>query len=128
MARSAPSKVTEIAETLPTWLRTQPAAAGTAVEEAKLRRGDTAGTPDGEPARSATQTVIIPSSSVADGPETRKGGPNPSQPVGRGAADRDAAPLRLPHTDWLHHHLAVTGPADEVAAFGTAACGAGIIP
>jgi hypothetical protein len=39
-----------------------------------------------------------------------------------------AAPLRLAHTDWLYHHLEVTGPADQVARFAQAAAGGGIIP
>lgn len=32
------------------------------------------------------------------------------------------------HTDWLYHHLAVTGPADQVMGFRRAAAGAGVIP
>lgn len=32
------------------------------------------------------------------------------------------------HTDWLYHHLRVTGAPDDVAAFRAAAAGAGIIP
>jgi hypothetical protein len=36
--------------------------------------------------------------------------------------------LRLPHTDWLHHHLDVTGPAGVLADFQVAAAGAGTIP
>ena len=37
-------------------------------------------------------------------------------------------PLRLAHTDWLFHRLAVTGPVATVAAFRAAAAGAGTIP
>jgi hypothetical protein len=36
-------------------------------------------------------------------------------------------PLRLAHTDWLHHRLRVTGAAAELAAFQAAAAGAGVI-
>ena len=32
------------------------------------------------------------------------------------------------HTDWLYHHLTVTGPAAALAAFRDAAAGAGVIP
>jgi len=39
-----------------------------------------------------------------------------------------AAPLRPQHTDWLHHHLLVAGPAGMLADFQAAACGAGTIP
>jgi hypothetical protein len=34
----------------------------------------------------------------------------------------------LPHTDWLRHMLIITGPADDVATFQTAASGVGAIP
>lgn len=37
-------------------------------------------------------------------------------------------PLRLPHPDWLHHRLVVTGATEAVADFQTAARGAGTIP
>ena len=40
----------------------------------------------------------------------------------------EGAPLRLSHTDWLFHRLAVTGPVVTVAAFSAAAAGAGTIP
>lgn len=36
--------------------------------------------------------------------------------------------LALPHPDWLFHHLAVTGPAADLAAFRRAAAGAGVVP
>jgi hypothetical protein len=39
-----------------------------------------------------------------------------------------AAPLRLPHPDWLHHRLMISGPERNVASFRRAAAGAGIIP
>jgi hypothetical protein len=39
-----------------------------------------------------------------------------------------ATVLALPHPDWLYHHLRVTGEAAAVAAFRTAAAGAGVIP
>ena len=37
-------------------------------------------------------------------------------------------PLRLPHTDWLHHRLVMAGPADALADFQADASGAGTIP
>ena len=40
-----------------------------------------------------------------------------------------AAPAVAPaHTEWLYHHLSVTGPGATLAAFRDAACGAGVIP
>jgi hypothetical protein len=38
------------------------------------------------------------------------------------------APLRLAHTDWLHHHLSVVGPAADLTDFRVAATGAGTVP
>lgn len=38
------------------------------------------------------------------------------------------APLRLAHTDWLHHRLTISGPAAPVTDFRMAAAGAGVIP
>ena len=38
------------------------------------------------------------------------------------------APLLLPHTDWLHHRLTISGPDDALAAFRASAAGAGLIP
>jgi hypothetical protein len=46
----------------------------------------------------------------------------------RQVASDQAAPLRLAHTDWLHHRLTITGPPAEVAAFEQTAAGAGVIP
>ena len=40
----------------------------------------------------------------------------------------DADVLALPHPDWLHHHLTVTGDADLVTLFRRAAAGPGAIP
>jgi len=37
-------------------------------------------------------------------------------------------PLHLAHTDWLFHHLSVSGADRDVAAFRTAAAGPGDIP
>lgn len=37
-------------------------------------------------------------------------------------------PLCPGHTDWLYHHLTVTGPADTLTTFRSAAAGAGTIP
>ncbi len=49
-------------------------------------------------------------------------------PAKRAEAGRQAAPMRLAHTDWLHHRLAIIGTADLTVAFRRAAAGAGIIP
>ena len=45
--------------------------------------------------------------------------------AGEGAETKVLAPA---HTDWLYHHLQVTGEPEGVAAFRAAAAGAGVIP
>jgi hypothetical protein len=47
--------------------------------------------------------------------------------AGAGAFGRAAAMAPV-HTDWLFHHLDITGPADDLQTFQTAARGAGTIP
>lgn len=42
-------------------------------------------------------------------------------------ASPHGAPLRLPHTDWLHYRLTVTGPVETFAALQNAASGAGTV-
>ncbi len=55
-------------------------------------------------------------------------GDNVKLPMPRdGVADVPIA-IRLRPTDWLHHRMAVTGPAEAVAEFQDAAHGAGVIP
>lgn len=51
------------------------------------------------------------------------------EPEPDAATARVLSPQVVPaHTDWLHHHLSVTGPAQELAAYRKAAAGAGVIP
>jgi hypothetical protein len=51
--------------------------------------------------------------------------PAPGTEAGQGAPGEILAPA---HTDWLYHHLRVTGAPEAVAAFRAAAAGAGVIP
>jgi len=57
-------------------------------------------------------------------------GAAPSKPRGRRprATPVPAIPGGQHRPGWLHHHLTVTGPTDMIAAFTTAARGAGITP
>ena len=54
--------------------------------------------------------------------------PEPQSGYDPGSARVAEAPLRLPHTDWLHHRLCVTGPVSELDGFRQAASGAGRHP
>jgi hypothetical protein len=100
MARSAVQKTEDAARALDAFLRERPPP----VAEAPL---DEAVPPeDRAVAASTTETRL----------------PRPSQAAGRQHI------LCLPHSDWLHHRFAVTGPSADVAAFQSAAAGAGTVP
>ena len=51
-----------------------------------------------------------------------------ARPVERAEAQCRATSMRLAHTDWLHHRLAIIGMAEQLAAFRRAAVGAGVVP
>jgi len=44
------------------------------------------------------------------------------------APRENQAPLRLDHTDWLHHRLLIAGPEADLATLRAAAVGAGTVP
>ena len=48
--------------------------------------------------------------------------------AGKGLPDPAPEVVALPHTDWLYHHLRITGGHANLAAFRAAAAGAGVIP
>lgn len=89
------------ADALRDWLQTQPKAQGT----------------------SETTETLSPAVEVAPI------APDPSAVTPIAPAEPAAAPAGpVATTDWLHHRLTVTGPADVVAAFRKKAAGAGTIP
>ena len=120
MARSAAAKATEAADAVLDWLRTQPRAAVPEIlpiAHAAERSGQNADdTPDAD----------LPPA-TAGAPDPMAAGPRAARALGKGPTE-NGVPLRLAHTDWLHHRLTISGPEDGVAAFRTAAAGAGIIP
>jgi hypothetical protein len=52
----------------------------------------------------------------------------PAGQAGAGAPPTPAEVLAPAQTDWLYHHLRVSGEPAAVAAFGAAAAGAGVLP
>jgi hypothetical protein len=101
----AAEKAAQAADALLTWLDRQPRTAEPAQGAAAPAR-EAAGSPRGGDGRHAASATL---------------------PTG-GERDPRHAPQRLAHTDWLYHRLRVTGPAADLAAFRTAAAGAGTIP
>jgi hypothetical protein len=144
MTRSAAAKATGAADALLAWLREQPAPVFAARRgalnpaPASPQPGATDPLPDahtaGHPEEDTSARRAVDPTPLAPLPE----GPEPSgdRPAARsrqtsapaGGQTTGDTPLRLAHTDWLHHHLTVTGPAPELAAFQAAAAGAGVIP
>jgi hypothetical protein len=77
----------------------------------------------------APATDLAEASAATDLPRWGVTAPGLRQRAGSLQAAWDqAAPLRLAHTDWLHHRLIITGPPATVAAFEKTAGGAGVIP
>jgi hypothetical protein len=146
MTRTAAAKATAAAEAVLAWLREQPppvfpARRGAPVApEASAKdappRADAAGHP---PEAASAGGVIAGPPAAVSAPETPAptgdavaSEPRPATTPGTGLANIGGAPLgvplRLAHTDWLYHRLAITGPAAALAAFRAAASGAGVIP
>ncbi|HME19902.1 MAG TPA: hypothetical protein VKI44_00795 [Acetobacteraceae bacterium] len=121
MTRTPASKAAAAADALLDWLASQSPAMGRR-DGAALPPPDAelphAAWPIGSPAATALPGIALPA-----WPPIRPGPGADTE-----AVLAQAAPLRLPHTDWLYHHLTVTGPADRVATFARAAAGAGVIP
>jgi hypothetical protein len=115
------------ADALLAWLATQQARGGATAAPAKSKgcpeEGASAEDLDGGPGVPDAHTLDVPATSPAAGQNA-----GVTQPAERGDAARRTAPMRLAHTDWLHHRLAIIGAADQLAAFRRAAAGAGITP
>ena len=114
------------ADALLAWLDTQTRAGATAApakSEGCPEEAASAQDPDGGPGVPDACTLDVPAAAPAAGQDT-----GATRSAERAEAERQAAPMRLAHTDWLHHRLAIIGAADQLAAFRRAAAGAGIIP
>jgi hypothetical protein len=117
--QAAAAKATEAADTLMAWLRAQPGGR----ERVAPAAAPVAGGPEAD--SDANPVQLVPTAARqkrSDPPEAATSAPaEPSRGEPR-------APLRLAHTDWLHHRLLITGPAVVLEAFRTAAAGAGTVP
>ncbi len=112
--RSVAQRTAEAADTLDRWLRQQrPGDASLA--------GPGAG-PSADPGGHARDPGA--EAGQAGGEPPAIGAPAPAEPSGTGGRP----PLSPRHTDWLHHRLTVSGPADAVTALRAAAAGAGTLP
>jgi hypothetical protein len=137
MSRSAAEKADEAADALLDWLRSQSIALalegdadlagrsgeGRSVEGADPR-DDAASRPISNPTIANDHAGSIPIALDQSGPTIKRDRDNVAV---TGSAD-NAAPLHLPHTDWLYHRLTVSGPTGDLTSFQGEAAGAGTIP
>jgi hypothetical protein len=124
MRRAAANAVVATADALLAWLGTQ-ARSRAAVAPCGERRtfGGASLAQYGAGGFSDALTLNVPITAPATGDST-----STARPAMRAEADHRAAPMRLAHTDWLHHRLAIVGAAEQLVAFRRAAAGAGVIP
>ena len=132
---TAAAKATAAANALLAWLRDQPpsgfhrreSAAPAAAAAAPL---DAAAGPPEKPsgADGPLGHTPVPLAFPVPATETAAARPMPRTATPCGAGDDHGAPLSLAHTDWLYHHLSITGPDAALVAFQIAAAGAGVIP
>jgi hypothetical protein len=118
----AAAKASEAADTVLAWMRTRPG--WRAPPPPGANEQGQASEPLAAPAVGLGLAMAAAESAPA---------PVPLAPIPlAAAAARDSAPggepLRLSHTDWLHHRLLITGPDADLAALRTAAAGAGTVP
>jgi len=128
-AQKAALKVDKAADTVLDWLREQcgpgPDDASGAPEAPERSGAD--GSEAAFPVEGQTVAIETVPASVAQASDAAGHGGSPLIPSLDGAVAA-RSPLRVPHTDWLHHRLMVTGPTEPMADFRVAACGAGTIP
>ncbi len=123
MARSAADQASEAAEALSAWLgQRQGAVASGAVIPAPAGEAEIGAPPDA----AVPDAVAAGAAAIFTDREEVPRHSAPSEHRHDGGAS--AAPLRLPHPDWLQHRLTISGPEGKVASFRAAAAGAGIIP
>jgi hypothetical protein len=120
MTRSAAARISATADALLDWLHSQQRALSTGSQTP----ADAAG-----PAEASAEPAPAADTSPSIRPrrdDRARAAPTASRHHKADAAR--AAPLRLDHTDWLHHRLTITGPDAVLTAFRQVAAGAGIIP
>jgi len=128
-AQKAALKVDKAADTVLDWLREQrgtgpndTSGAPAAAVRSGADRLEAASPVEGQPV-----AIEMAPASVVHASDAAGHGGSPLTPSLDGAVAA-RSPLRVLHTDWLHHRLMVTGPTEPMADFRVAACGAGTIP
>jgi hypothetical protein len=121
-ATQAAAKASEAADAVLAWLQTQ---------SGRIRPH-----PEASEHAGKKSEPLAAQAAAGLGPAMAEAGSAPDAVTPAVTADRDPEPgrgshhppFRLAHTDWLHHWLQIIGPAADLVALRTAACGAGIVP
>ena len=120
MTRLAAARISATADALLDWLHSQQRALSTGSQ-----------TPADAAGPAAASAKPAPAADTSPAVRPRRDDRVRAAPTASRRQEADAAraaPLRLDHTDWLHHRLTITGPDALLTAFRQAAAGAGIIP
>jgi hypothetical protein len=117
--KRAAAQATDAADALLDWLSTQ--APRAAQSDRPVVQADS-----GLPEEHGTEPISL-STALSD-PLTSTDAVERTGPSRPQASGPSTAIMRLPHPDWLHHRLTISGPPEAVAAFKRAAAGAGVIP
>jgi hypothetical protein len=124
--RRAAANVAATADALLTWLGTQArSGAAAALSESDGHPEGAVSAPDSAGGNSVMEALTreVPVTAPAAGASTIA-----TRPTARTEAECRATSMRLAHTDWLYHSLAIIGMAEQLIAFRRAAAGAGAIP
>ena len=126
----AATKAEEAADALLAWLQAQPREIGSHPEAIVCARER--GEPLADPLAAALcADMVEPGPRIAAAvPQEQpdRGGASTSAPPHDPVRRQQSTPLRLDHSDWLHHRLLISGPAADLAHLRAAAAGAGTLP
>jgi hypothetical protein len=128
--QAAATKAEVAADALLAWLQAQPRGIGShtettsrAKEKGEARAESLANTPGTD--------AVEPGHGIAatarQEPSDPSGTATPVRPPDPTRRERQA-PLRLDHSDWLHHRLLIAGPEADLASLRATAVGAGTVP
>jgi len=128
--QAAASKAEEAADALLAWLQAQPRVIGPRPEATSRARekGEVRADPFSDmPGMDAVEPRSRIAMAVRQEPPDLSDAATSVQPHDPTPRERQT-PLRLDHTDWLHHRLLIAGPEADLASLRAAAVGAGTVP
>jgi hypothetical protein len=128
--QAAATKAEEAADALLAWLQAQPRVIGPRPEATSnvSEKGEARAEPFSDtPGTDAVELRPRIAMAVRQEPPDLSDAAMPVQ-LHEPAPRENQAPLRLDHTDWLHHRLLIAGPEADLANLRAVAVGAGTVP